>query len=68
MLTELRTNVDERWVEGKLNSLTLSTELRKLGLVLMFAPSSNGNQNVKGQNPQASVSLAWSRLAAGSSI
>jgi hypothetical protein len=50
VLTELRTNVDESGVEGGEKSLTLSRELRKLGVVWKIAPSSNGKTADSGQS------------------
>jgi hypothetical protein len=56
VLTELRTNVDESEVWVAQNTLTLSRELRKLGLLLKIAPSSNGKtadsgSAYRGSNP-----------------
>ena len=50
MLTELRTNVDESEVGVTQNTLTLSRELRKLGLLSVIAPSSNGKTADSGQS------------------
>jgi len=50
VLTELRTNVDESEVGVTQNTLTLSRELRKLGLLSVIAPSSNGKTADSGQS------------------
>ena len=50
MLTELRTDIDESEVGVTQNTLTLSWELRKLGLLLTIAPSSNGKTADSGQS------------------
>ena len=42
MLTELCTTIDEKGASLRQTTLTVSTELRKFGLLLQIAPSSNG--------------------------
>jgi len=50
VLTELRTHVDESEVGVTQNTLTLSGELRELGVVWKIAPSSNGKTADSGQS------------------
>ena len=65
VLTELRTNVDEKGVRLSQESLTVSTDLRKLGLLLMIAPSSNGKTADSGSAYRGSNPCGAARAAFG---
>jgi len=59
VLTELRTNVDESEVGLSQTTLTLWRDLRKLCLLSMIAPSSNGKTADSGQSSAFRVLRAF---------